>query len=134
MATQLEQKTIDLLNQRNFAHVSTHRADGTIHNVVVWIGVDEQGRPFVNTAEGRVWPRNLDRDPRLTVSIHNTENPYEFASITGKVVARDTEHGDAVIDSLAKKYMDVDSYPFRQEGEVRVTFTIEPERVSHHGA
>ena len=134
MATQLEQKTIDLLNQRNFAHVSTHRADGTIHNVVVWIGVDEQGRPFVNTAEGRVWPRNLDRDPRLTVSIHNTENPYEFASITGKVVARDTEHGDAVIDALAKKYMDVDSYPFRQEGEVRVTFTIEPERVSHHGA
>ena len=134
MATQLEQKTIDLLNQRNFAHVSTHRADGTIHNVVVWIGVDEQGRPFVNTAEGRVWPRNLDRDPRLTVSIHNTENPYEFASITGKVVARDTEHGDAVIDALAKKYMDVDSYPFRQEGEVRVTFTIEPERVAHHGA
>ena len=134
MATQLEQKTIDLLNQRNFAHVSTHRADGTIHNVVVWIGVDEQGRPFVNTAEGRVWPRNLDRDPRLTLSIHNTENPYEFASITGKVVARDTEHGDAVIDALAKKYMDVDSYPFRQEGEVRVTFTIEPERVAHHGA
>ena len=134
MATQLEQKTIDLLNQRNFAHVSTHRADGTIHNVVVWIGVDEQGRPFVNTAEGRVWPRNLDRDPRLTVSIHNTENPYEFASITGQVVARDTEHGDAVIDALAKKYMDVDSYPFRQEGEVRVTFTIEPERVAHHGA
>ncbi len=134
MAAQLEQKTIDLLNRRNFAHLSTHRADGTIHNVVVWIGVDEQGRPFVNTAEGRVWPNNLERDPRVTVSVHDTDNPYEFASITGKVVDRDTENGDAVIDALAKKYMNVDSYPFRKEGEVRVTFTIEPERVTHHGA
>ena len=134
MAAQLEQKTIDLFRKPNFAHLSSHRADGTIHSVVVWIDIRDDGRIFVNSAEGRVWPANLERDPRVTVSIHNPENPYEFAAITGHVVDRDTEHGDADIDALAKKYMDADSYPFRQEGEVRVTFTIEPDRVTHQGA
>ena len=134
MATQLQQKTIDLFDKPNFAHLSSHRADGTIHNVVVWIGVREDGSLFVNSAEGRVWPANLDRDPHVTVSIHDSANPYEFASITGRIVGRDVASGDADIDALAKKYMDADSYPFRQNGEVRVTFTIEPDRVSHQGA
>ena len=134
MAAALEQKTVDLINEPNFAHLSSHRADGTIHNVVVWIDIREDGRIFVNSAECRVWPANVERDPHVTVSIHNAENPYEFAAITGRIVARDTEYGDADIDALAKKYMDADSYPFRQEGEVRVTFTIEPDRVTHQGA
>ena len=134
MAAQLEQKTVDLLNQPNFAHLSSHRADGTIQNVVVWLGVTDDGAIFVNSAEGRAWPANVERDPRVTISVHNSENPYEFASITGRVTGRDTENGDADIDALALKYMGAESYPFRQDGEVRVTFTIEPDRVTHRGA
>ena len=134
ITAQLERKTLDLLSQPNFAHLSSHRADGTIHSVVVWIDVRDDGRIFVNSAEGRVWPANVDRDPRVTVSVHNRNNPYEFASITGRVIDRDTETGDADIDALALKYMGAETYPFRKEGEVRVTFTIEPERVTHHGA
>ena len=54
-------------------------------------------------------------------------NPYRYIQIRGKVT-RATEAGAvAHIDSLAKKYMGVDKYPYHQPGEVRVTYEIEPE-------
>ena len=134
MPATLEQKTIDLLRQKNFAHVATHREDGSILNVVVWVDADADGKIYLNSAEGRAWPANVARDPKLTISVHNSENPYEYAAISGTVVDSDTTQGDAHIDALAKKYMDVDSYPFRKEGEVRIKYTIEADRVMHFGA
>lgn len=40
---------------------------------------------------------------------------------------------DAHIDVLAKKYLGKEKYPFRQPGEVRVVYKIQPERVSGQG-
>lgn len=41
-----------------------------------------------------------------------------------------TEVGaDAHIDSLAKKYLDVDTYPMRQPGEVRVIYRVHADKV-----
>ena len=76
---------------------------------------------------------DLRRTGQATISIHNQENPYEFASIACKLTGDTHEGADDVIDALAKKYMDADSYPFRQEGEQRVTFTLTPGRVTHYG-
>ena len=48
--------------------------------------------------------------------------------VRGRVEA--TEDGaDAHIDSLAKKYLGVDSYPLRQPGEVRVTYRVKADNV-----
>ena len=44
-----------------------------------------------------------------------------------------TEGADDLIDQLAKKYLDADSYPFRQPDEVRVTFKILPEKINAIG-
>jgi hypothetical protein len=61
--------------------------------------------------------------------------PRADGTIQTVVVWADThEDGDAVIDALAKKYMDADSYPFRKDGEQRVTFRLTPETVVHKGA
>jgi hypothetical protein len=63
---------------------------------------------------------------RVALSIQDPENPYRYVQIRGKV-AKETEQGaDAHIDSLAKKYMGVDSYPFRNAAEKRVIYFIEP--------
>jgi PPOX class probable F420-dependent enzyme len=133
MAQRLEGRAKDLVQDRNFATVSTLREDGTVHNVVVWVDTDDAGNVLVNSAEGRVWRENVTRDPRVTVTVPNHENPYEFVSITGRVAGEDHADADAHIDRLAKKYLDKDSYPFRQEGEQRVKLTIAPERVSLQG-
>lgn len=117
-----------LLEARNFAHVGTIKKDGSPSVVPVWCHTDGE-HIIVNSAEGRAWPTHLERDPRATVTIMNLENPYEYAQITGQVAER--THGDAneVIDSLAKKYLDLDEYPFHQPGEQRVTIRIAPEKV-----
>jgi PPOX class probable F420-dependent enzyme len=131
MGQPLEQRTKDVIAKRNFATVSTLRPDGSVQGVITWIDADEDGNILLNTAEGRAWRRNVARDPRVTVTIPDHENPYEFVSVAGRVVSEDHESADAHIDALAKKYLDADSYPFRTPGEVRVKLTIEPERVTH---
>ncbi len=120
-----------LLEAKNFAHVATIKKDGTPYVIPVWVHTDGE-HVVVNSAEGRVWPKHLERDPRATVTVMNMENPYEYVQISGRVAERSHEDGDAVIDSLAKKYMGVDEYPFRQPGEQRVTIRIVPEKVNHN--
>ena len=44
--------------------------------------------------------------------------------------ARPGSGADEHIDSLAKKYLGKDKYPFRQPGEVRIMYEIEPMSVS----
>src|SRR5205807_10348903 len=117
---------------KNFCIVSTVRSDGGVHAVPVWVDVQD-GRPVLNTAEGRAWPRNLERDPRITLTVANAENPYEYLEVRGRVGERTHEGADLHIDALAKKYMDADEYPLRQPGEQRVIIRIEPEHARVHG-
>lgn len=120
-----------LLEAPNFAHVATLRKDGTPSVVPVWCHTDGE-HVIVNSSEGRAWPAHLDRDPRTTITVMNMQNPYEYAQIFGRVAERTTQDANEVIDSLAKKYLDLDTYPFRQPGEQRVTYRIAPEKVVHH--
>jgi PPOX class probable F420-dependent enzyme len=134
MAKNLEGPAKDLLNDKNFAHLSTTRPDGTVQSVVVWVDVDDDGRVLVNSSEGRAWPANVRRNGNATLSVANPENPYEFVSVTGRLVEDTHEGADEHIDHLAQKYMGVDSYPYRQDGEQRIKLTFEPERVHHANA
>lgn len=128
MSATIEGRSEELLRAKNFCNVSTLNPNGSVHAAPVWVDVQD-GRPVLNTAEGRAWPRNLQRDPRVTLTVQNMENPYEYVSIRGRVVERTNEGADEHIDALAKKYLDQDTYPFRQPGEQRVIVRIEPENV-----
>lgn len=118
-----------LLDKPNHAVVSTLGSDGTMHSTVVWVSV-EDGRLAVNSAVGRTWPSNLERDATVTVLVYDEDNPYDYVEVRGKAVGR-TEGADDHIDRLAKKYLDLDSYPFRQPGEQRITFLVDADRVRH---
>jgi PPOX class probable F420-dependent enzyme len=133
MSATIDGRAEELLKAKNFCLVSTLRADGSVQSAPVWVDVQD-GRPVVNTAEGRAWPRNLERDPRVTLVVQNMENPYEYLEVRGRVAERTTDGADAHIDSLAKKYMDKDSYPFRQPGEQRVIIRVEPEHAKVWGS
>ncbi|HUA12588.1 MAG TPA: PPOX class F420-dependent oxidoreductase [Solirubrobacteraceae bacterium] len=128
MSIKLEGRAQELLQATNFADVCTLRADGSVHCVPVWVDVSD-GVPSVNTARGRAWPNNLERDPRITITVQNMENPYEYVTIRGRVSEMTHEGADAHIDSLAKKYMGADEYPFRQPGEERLIVRVDAEAV-----
>ena len=129
MATLNDQPVRELLEQPNHAVVSTFNRDGSVHNTVVWIDA-EDGTVAVNSALGRKWPTNLERDPRVTLLVYEQGNPYNYVEIRG--TATGTRQGaDEHINRLTKKYIGQDEYPFRQPGEERVKFVIEPEHVRH---
>jgi PPOX class probable F420-dependent enzyme len=118
----------ELLKAKNFCVVSTLRPDGSVHAAPVWVDVQD-GQPVLNTAEGRAWPNNLERDPRVTLTVQNMENPYEYVTVRGRIGERTTTGADEHIDALAMKYMGVESYPLRQPGEQRVIIRVDPEYV-----
>ena len=128
MSTAIEGRAEELLKGKNFCSVATLRNDGSVQVAPVWVDVQD-GLAVVNSAEGRAWPRNLERDPRVTLSVQNAENPYEYVEIRGRVAERTHEGADEHINSLAKKYLDVDEYPYRQPGEQRVIIRVEPDHV-----
>jgi PPOX class probable F420-dependent enzyme len=116
----------DLLEQKKaFANLATVMADGSPQVTPVWFDFTG-GLIRVNTAKGRVKSRTLKLGAPVALAIMDPDNPYRYVQIRGRV-RRATEQGaDAHIDSLAKKYLGNDSYPFRQPGEVRVMYEIEP--------
>ncbi|HVE64884.1 MAG TPA: TIGR03618 family F420-dependent PPOX class oxidoreductase [Mycobacteriales bacterium] len=120
-----------IANQTNHGVVSTLNEDGSIHNAVVWVNI-EDGKVAVNSAVGRRWPTNLVRDPRVTVTVYDEANPYEYVSVRGTATSR-LDIADAHIDRLAKKYKDLDAYPYRASGEQRISFLIDPTAVVSRG-
>ncbi|HLH66844.1 MAG TPA: PPOX class F420-dependent oxidoreductase [Solirubrobacteraceae bacterium] len=129
MATLNDPGVRELLEAPNHAVVSTLNPDGSVLSVLAWIGL-EDGELAVNSAVGRRWPSNLDRDGRITVLVHPPDNPYEYVEVRG--TARGTEaDADAHIDRLAKKYLGQDRYPFRAPGEVRRKYVITPTHIRH---
>jgi PPOX class probable F420-dependent enzyme len=124
----LKSRDRELLQGRNFCHVSVPAPDGTIQSVVVWCDVDDD-HVVLNSAEGRTWPDNLRRAGQATVTVMNLENPQEYVTIVGRLVDDTTEGADDVINRLAHKYNGRD-YPF-QPGQQRVTFRLAPEQVIH---
>jgi len=126
---QIEGPARELLDSTNHAVVSTLNENGSIHSTVVWVNV-EDGAVAVNSAVGRKWPTNLERDPRITVTVYDESNPYEYVEIRG-TASGTLDDADGHIDRLAKKYLDADSYPFRQPGEQRIKFVVDADRVRH---
>jgi PPOX class probable F420-dependent enzyme len=119
----------ELLEQPNYAVVSTLNEDGSIHSTIVWVNA-EDGAVAVNSAVGRKWPTNLDRDPTVNILVYEAGNPYNYVEIRGRAEAT-REGADDHIDALSKKYIGQDEYPFRQPGEERIKFVVKPDRVRH---
>ncbi len=117
---------LDLLQQKKaFADLATVMADGSPQVTPVWFDYAD-GVIRVNTAKGRVKSRTLKPGAPVALAIMDPDNPYRYVQIRGQVRRAVEQGADAHIDSLAKKYLGKDTYPFRQSGEVRVMYEIEP--------
>ena len=124
---------LDLLQQKKaFANLATIMPDGSPQVTPVWFDY-EGGVIRVNTAKGRVKARNLKEGAPVALSIMDPDNAYRYIQIRGRV-RRVLEAGaNQHIDSLAKKYLGKDKYPFAQPGEVRVMYEIEPRAANAMG-
>ena len=121
----------DLFEMPAFAHLATLMPDGRPQVTPVWVAYDGSYL-HINTAVGRQKDRNLIKDGRVALSILDPGNPYRYLEVRGRVIERTENGADASIDALSQRYLGK-PYPFRQAGEKRVLYKIEPEHVTTMG-
>ncbi len=119
------------LDDKVYVHLATLMPDGSPHVSVVWIDRDGD-KVLFSTAVGRVKPDNLERDPRVALSFTPPDMPYKNIVMRGRVTKTATD-GTWLIDQLANKYLDHESYQFAKPGEVRVNYEITIDTVSSWG-
>jgi len=124
----IDDSVIQLLTGKNFAFVATLMKDGSPQITPTWIDFDGNSI-LINTAEGRVKQKNVSRDPHVAISIVDQNDPYNMLTIRGKVIEQTSSGADDHIDKLAKRYLEVDKYPFRSQDEKRVILKVQPEKV-----
>ena len=118
-----------LLQGPNFATVATVNPDGSPQLSIVWIDWDGRHVLF-NTAVGRVKPRNLERDPRVSVLVIDREDGYHWVAVRGTAELT-TDGADEHIDKLARKYTGQGWQV--KPGEQRLLCSFRPEHVSAYG-
>jgi PPOX class probable F420-dependent enzyme len=117
---------LDLLTEKKaFAHLATLQPDGSPQVTPVWFDYTND-RLRVNTAKGRVKARNMSIGSKVAVSILDPDNAYRYIQIRGTVTGETTDGADAHINSLAKKYLGKDVYPWHNEKDKRVIYEITP--------
>lgn len=118
----------DILDKKGFAHMATLGPGGEPHNSPVWYDWDGEYVLISHTKERQKY-RNVQTDRRVALSILDPENPYRYLEIRGVVEEIIDDPDKRLIHKLAKKYRDLDSYPYDGPGDNRVIFKIKPEKV-----
>ncbi len=124
----MNEKTINLFQDKNLVYIATLMKDGSPQLSPVWANY-EDGFILVNTAEGRIKHQNVLRDPRVAVSVVAKDNPLDMTTIRGKVVKLIPDYDYKHADKLTLQYTGNDHYPFKRKNEKRIIFKIKPERV-----
>ena len=117
-----------IIEKNSFAFLATLMEDGSPHVSPVWIDIVDN-IILINTAKGRIKQRNVSRDPRVSISLIDDENPSSMVTIRGKVIEQTSIGADEHIDKLAKKYLNTEKYPGHSPNLERVILRIKPEKI-----
>jgi len=131
MAITFNETTKDLLDGKNFATVATLNADGSPQTSVMWVARDGDTVLF-STTTARLKARNMARDPRVSISIFATENPYRTVEIRGTAELSE-DPGRTVQRAISHKYLGQDP-PAEPAEVVRVVVRVTPERIVEFSA
>lgn len=125
---------VKLLQEPQLAQFATVMTDGSPQITPVWVDVEPDGSHIlINTAEGRLKTRNIDRNPHVAVSVVDAQNAWRYVVVRGTVVEQQHEGADDHIDRMAQKYLGKETYPFRNSEETRVILRIKPHHVLEQG-
>ncbi len=129
---ELPQDLLDLLRKPSTCYVATTMPDGSPQLTQTWVDTDGE-HVLVNSVQGFLKVRNIERDPRVAVAVSDPDNPRRYFQVRGRVVDVTTEGAADHIERLSQKYLGT-PYPwFGGRDQVRVTIAIEPEKVSSMG-
>jgi PPOX class probable F420-dependent enzyme len=122
----------DLLESKALANVATIGPGGEPQVNPVWFDWDGTYVYFSQTTTRQKY-HNVQRDPRIALSIVDPENPYRYLEVRGSVARIDPDPNKAFIDKMAQKYLGVEHYPWNRPQDERVVVVVEPEHTTHMG-
>ena len=133
----LTEPIVKFFRGKNFGFLGTVNKDGSPQVTPTWIDITEKEENedgheeiiLINTAMDRLKQKNVSRDPRVSISILDVDNPYSMVTVKGRVVEQTTEGANEHIDKLAKKYLDADRYPAHSPSVKRIILKVKPEKI-----
>lgn len=131
----LTEPLVKFFRGQNFAFLGTLNKDGSPQVTPTWVDIEEKNEEgheemiLVNTAIDRQKQKNVSRDPRISISIVDEDNPYSMITIKGRVVEQTTKGADEHIDKLAKKYLNTERYPAHSPNVKRIILKMKPEKI-----
>lgn len=123
---------VDLLDAKGFGHLATLGPEGEPQSHPIWYDTDGS-HVMISTTKARQKYRNVMRDRRVSMSILDPDDPYRYLEVRGVVTSVDDDPDQAFIDRLAKKYLGMDEYPWKQPGDERVVVKIQPVHCTTQG-
>jgi PPOX class probable F420-dependent enzyme len=126
----LPEGLIDLLHQPSPCFLATVMPDGSPQLTQTWVDTDGV-HVIINTVQGSQKVRNIERDPRVAVTVSDPSSASRYYAIRGRVVNVTTEGGAEHIETLAQRYLG-GPYPwYGGRDQVRVILSITADKI--HG-
>lgn len=123
---------VALLRRPTVCYVATTMPDGSPQLTQTWVDTDGE-HILINTVEGYQKVRNVDRDPRVAVTVSDPGDPSRYYAVRGHVVGRTTDGAAAHIDNLAQRYLGT-PYPwYGGRDQVRLLLTIRADKIHTMG-
>jgi PPOX class probable F420-dependent enzyme len=131
MSISLSDATLALVDGKNYAILATINPDGSPQTSVLWVGRDGNDLLF-STVAGRVKHRNMERDPRVSVTVLDSADPENYVELRGRV-SMTPDVGRALDTQLSWKYDGRDPGEDRP-GALRVVVRMVVEKVTGYAA
>ncbi len=128
----LSEDVLSLLRRPSTCYLATTMDDGSPQLTQTWVDTDGE-HVVINTVQGFVKLRNIERDPRVAVAVSDPDNPNRYFQVRGRVTGTTTEGGAEHIELMSRKYTGGPYAWYGGRDQVRVIVTIEADKVSGVG-
>lgn len=128
----LRDPIVKFFRGNNFAFLGYLNKDGSPQVTPTWIDIaKDEGQELIliNTARDRLKQKNVSRDPRVSISVVDEENPYSMITIKGRVVDQTTKGADEQLDKLTKRYLNTERHSAHSSDVKRIILKIKPEKI-----
>lgn len=129
---QLSEDLLALLRRPSICYIATMMPDGSPQLTQTWVDTDGE-HVVINTVQGFQKLRNIERDPRVAVTVSDPDNPFRYFQVRGRVVEMTTAGGAEHIEQLSWKYIGGPYVWHGGRNQVRVIVRIAAEKISGVG-
>ena len=126
---ELPRDLLDLLQRPSLCFVATLMPDGSPQLTETWVDTDGE-HILINTVEGFQKTLNIERDPRVALTVADPDQPAHYYGVRGRVLDVTADGAIEHIEKLAQRYLG-GPYPwYGGRDQQRLLLTIGAEKVS----